>query len=155
MTEEDRKSSKKGIWLCQSCAKLIDSDPDFYSIEKLNEWEKIAESKSAFVLEHPSEVGIIDNNEECEKDFCRNERWFASREKHTPFMWHYGEIDKLCKVENGSVILVSGYTGVGTDMFVQNIVRHNLKSDSRVIYFNLRESSNTIVNALVAAESYV
>lgn len=34
-------------------------------------------------------------------------------------------------------------------------MRYNLKKDSRVIYFNLKESSATIINSILAAESHV
>lgn len=35
MTAQERKSSENGIWLCQSCSKLIDSDVKRYTIDKL------------------------------------------------------------------------------------------------------------------------
>ena len=34
-TSEQRKSIENGIWLCQSCAKLIDSDERKYTVELL------------------------------------------------------------------------------------------------------------------------
>ena len=82
-------------------------------------------------------------------------RWFEPSEKHSRFAWGHSEVDKFCKVTGGSVILISGYTGVGIDMFVQNVIRHNLKNDNKVIYFNLKESNSTIVNSMIAAESHV
>jgi len=38
-----RKSIHNGIWLCQNCAKLIDSDPRQYEVELLLEWKRNAE----------------------------------------------------------------------------------------------------------------
>lgn len=43
MTAEERKSPDNGIWLCQNCAKLIDSDTNRYTIDLLNAWKRIAE----------------------------------------------------------------------------------------------------------------
>ncbi len=41
--DEARAGSKNGIWLCQSCAKLIDSDIAKYSVEVLRYWKQMAE----------------------------------------------------------------------------------------------------------------
>ena len=153
MSAKERKSPQNGIWLCQSCAKLIDSDPDRYSKDLLYAWKKLAETTSALELERP--MVISDTNNVLHNADIHINRWFEPREKHSQFIWRHSEIDKFCKVTEGGVILVSGYAGVGIDMFVQNIIRHNLKNDSRVIYFNLKESSTTIVNSIIAAESYV
>lgn len=149
MTPKERKSPQNGIWLCQSCAKLIDADPIQFTKDKLNTWKTLAETTSSLELEHPI-VGNTTNNADANPN-----RWFDSSEKHAPFSWYYGEMDKFCKVTEGSVILVSGCVGVGIDMFVQNVIRHNLKTNSKVIYFNLKESSTTIVNSLISAESFV
>lgn len=45
MTQEERKSYNNGIWLCQWCAKLIDSDIDRYSVEVLRQWKKASGRK--------------------------------------------------------------------------------------------------------------
>ena len=44
MTEDERKSINNGIWLCQSCAKLIDSDENKYTVELIKEWKEGTES---------------------------------------------------------------------------------------------------------------
>ena len=38
MTAQERKSFENGIWLCQSCSKLIDSDEMRYTIEKMERY---------------------------------------------------------------------------------------------------------------------
>ena len=35
ITVQERKSFENGIWLCQSCSKLIDSDEIRYTVDKL------------------------------------------------------------------------------------------------------------------------
>lgn len=153
MTPEERKSPQNGIWLCQSCSKLIDSDSLRYSKETLNTWKKIAETVSALELERPSAANIssIDHG----TTELQNNRWFIQRDKHSSVSFGYKSVDDFCKLTDGSVVLISGYIGIDIDIFVQNVVLHNLKTDSRVIYFNLKESSNTIINSMIAAESYV
>ena len=57
MTKEERKDIDNGIWLCQSCAKLIDSDEIRYPVELLREWKHRAQEKTARELEFRSGEG--------------------------------------------------------------------------------------------------
>lgn len=43
MTAEQRRALENGIWLCSKCAKLVDDDPDHYSVALLERWKKAAE----------------------------------------------------------------------------------------------------------------
>lgn len=43
LTSEQRRSIRNGIWLCQSCARLIDVDTSEYPDEKLCAWKTEAE----------------------------------------------------------------------------------------------------------------
>lgn len=52
MLNEDRASISNGIWLCQSCAKLIDNDEKRYSPQMLREWKASAEESAIRALEH-------------------------------------------------------------------------------------------------------
>lgn len=47
---DQRASTNNGIWLCQTCAKLIDSDQPGFSIDKLREWKNSAEAVAAQAL---------------------------------------------------------------------------------------------------------
>ena len=48
MTPEERKSFENGIWLCQSCSKLIDTDITRYPKELLQSWKQLARTDSNF-----------------------------------------------------------------------------------------------------------
>jgi len=51
LTPEQRKSSENGIWLCQKCGKLVDSDLSRYSVATLRKWKKSAEAEALNELE--------------------------------------------------------------------------------------------------------
>lgn len=46
LSPEERKSPENGIWLCQICSKLVDSDPQKYTSETLYTWKTISETRS-------------------------------------------------------------------------------------------------------------
>ena len=47
MTKEERRSLDNGIWLCQTHARLIDTDEKTYNISLLKEWKRQAEEKAS------------------------------------------------------------------------------------------------------------
>ena len=49
MTPDKRKSIDNGIWLCDSCAKLIDSDIQKYDVLTLGKWKYDAEKEQNLV----------------------------------------------------------------------------------------------------------
>lgn len=59
MTKEERCGINNGIWLCQSCAKLIDSDAKKYTVELLHAWKRDAEHQTAMEIECQSAVGKL------------------------------------------------------------------------------------------------
>lgn len=44
MSAEARRHADNGIWLCQSCSKLIDSDAKRFTVELLHQWKETAEN---------------------------------------------------------------------------------------------------------------
>ena len=42
----ERSSSDNGIWLCQQCAKLVDSDERKYTVEILAAWKVASEQRT-------------------------------------------------------------------------------------------------------------
>jgi len=51
MPASERRAAENGIWLCQNCAKLVDSDPHRYSVSKLYEWKITAEESARQAVE--------------------------------------------------------------------------------------------------------
>ena len=66
MNSDERKSIKNGIWLCQNCAKLIDTDTKKYSDKKLINWKSLAEKESLAVISNEyinesQNINLFDN----------------------------------------------------------------------------------------------
>src|SRR5258708_2822666 len=51
LSTDQRSSIENAVWLCQSCAKLIDSDATRYSTNRLNVWKTQAEQAALLELE--------------------------------------------------------------------------------------------------------
>jgi len=45
-TREQRRGKNNGIWLCQSCGRLIDADPKRFSTEVLSGWKRAAQERA-------------------------------------------------------------------------------------------------------------
>src|SRR5262245_48176748 len=54
LTSDQRRSADNGIWLCQTCAKLIDNDEVRYPVAKVRDWKALAEASAAKNLERRS-----------------------------------------------------------------------------------------------------
>lgn len=46
MTSQERSAAENGIWLCQTCSRLIDVDEASHSTEQLREWKNLAEMRA-------------------------------------------------------------------------------------------------------------
>ena len=50
LTNEGRRAGENGIWLCQQCSRLIDTDDSAYEVGDLIEWKTFAEAAAAVEL---------------------------------------------------------------------------------------------------------
>lgn len=57
LTPERRCSGANGIWVCQTCAKLVDNDESRYSVVNLEDWKRVAELTAARALEQRRSPG--------------------------------------------------------------------------------------------------
>lgn len=86
MTTDERKSLKNGIWLCQNCAKLIDTDLNEYTTKELLNWKLIAEKESLSVI---TNGGLNEN---------LNSNLFEERIRvHEKLYYEIREIDSLIR----------------------------------------------------------
>ncbi len=66
MSSQERKSIDNGIWLCQNCAKLIDSDEKKYSADLLHHWKRTAEDAALQGVEKSAASTATVQNEDAE-----------------------------------------------------------------------------------------
>ena len=59
MTAAERRSTSNGIWLCQTCAKLIDSDENRYTVALLRKWKKDAERRAIDAIASGRPLGPV------------------------------------------------------------------------------------------------
>lgn len=71
MTPEERKSFDNGIWLCQSCSKLIDTDTTRYTKEILLSWKKVAEELAILEVEMSSPTQSFEEDKDLIKFFVQ------------------------------------------------------------------------------------
>lgn len=50
MASAERSSIKNGVWLCQTCSRLIDVDVSSYPAEDLHEWKRLSEIQAYLAL---------------------------------------------------------------------------------------------------------
>ena len=55
LTPEERSSIENGIWLCQTCSRLIDRNVPKYGVELLRQWKRDAEHAASATLEGRAE----------------------------------------------------------------------------------------------------
>lgn len=58
LSPEQRADSSNGIWLCQTCSKLIDSDSERFAREVLEGWKRAAERSAAQAVVQRRQAGI-------------------------------------------------------------------------------------------------
>jgi hypothetical protein len=51
MSKEDRCSANNALWLCQTCAKLVDNDERRFAVEQLIDWKRQAEAAALARIE--------------------------------------------------------------------------------------------------------
>jgi hypothetical protein len=59
MTSAERRSASNGIWLCQTCGKLIDSDEDRYTAPLLHQWKLAAEQAAIEAIASGRALGPV------------------------------------------------------------------------------------------------
>ena len=80
LSPKQRQSPNNGIWLCQSCGKLVDSDTGRYTVEVLRQWKQSSEQAALSEVQGgTAQAAALDNA--AELDISYKERVIRS-ERH-------------------------------------------------------------------------
>lgn len=71
MTSEERKSPDNGIWLCQSCSKLIDGDVVRYPAQTLYKWKQMSEELAIMELQTNAPAQTVEQDVELIKFYVQ------------------------------------------------------------------------------------
>lgn len=71
MQPEERASIENCIWLCQTCAKLVDNDPASYTSDLLRRWRTLAEEAALIEIESLPSSNITVPDVELIKFYCQ------------------------------------------------------------------------------------
>lgn len=82
MTPAERSSIRNGIWLCQNCARMIDVDPERYSVHRLLNWKHDAEQEANAELEGRPRQLQADAEDQEEGWICPFCKSFVGMENH-------------------------------------------------------------------------
>ena len=106
ISSEERKSQSNGIWLCQNCGKLIDSDDKRYSVSLLQSWKSLSEQAALLDLEIDSTFNGLRQSNSASQDFKNGSGTQVNIGNttighKTVYNQHASEVVYEVKIENG------------------------------------------------------
>lgn len=145
MSPEERSDIRNGIWLCSSCADLIDKNPDSYPIELLYSWKQQSEEKAR--QEQTSEQI---NSSVIKTKYPRPENYTIQRKiiscnDLSENSFNYLDSDKtitlLDAVKQYNYIVLLGDAGDGKSLELSQLAYELSKSDDNIfpIKYNLNK----------------
>lgn len=141
ITVQERKSFENGIWLCQSCSKLIDSDEIRYTVDILKRWKDISEQMAVLELE---DVTVLKNDEDT--DLIRFYVQCFDRPAFRDRICMEGRMEDFDKAIEDTIIALN--TGVLRTR--DGSILKKADGKSSVVNIEWREKLNTICDMLVA-----
>ena len=141
ITVQERKSFENGIWLCQSCSKLIDSDEIRYTVDKLKRWKDISEQIAVLELE---DVTVLKNDKDAE--LIRFYVQCFDRPAFRDRICMEGRMEDFDKAIEDTIIALN--TGVLRTR--DGSILKKADGKSSVVNIEWREKLNTICDMLVA-----
>ncbi len=140
ITKEERKSIENGIWLCQNCAKLIDSDSIRYSENIIHEWKKLSEKAALVELEFKDDKIIKDDI-----DLIKSYMQFFDRPAFQHPFYQEGSMEAFDKAIEDTIIALNTGSLRSRDGSVLNVT----KGKSYIENYKWRENLNLIVELLI------
>jgi hypothetical protein len=107
LSSTERKAIRNGIWLCQKCAKLIDSDVSKYDKDVLFEWKKIAELSAINEIEgriNLSKNQIISSDELYTKRLSSYQKLYSATQKAASIVGELFDLEEISLEEANEIV---------------------------------------------------
>jgi len=139
LSPEQRSDSSNGVWLCQTCAKLIDNDPIRFSRVVLEGWKRAAERSAAVALTHGRNLSSTSQSDHAKIESLMPALIEEMREdiRNNPTTREFVVL-KRCWVYNSSGPYVSYYLDDHEDLEGKLQVLANLGFIREITYNNVR-----------------
>lgn len=147
MSSTERMSPENGIWLCQSCSKLIDSDSTHYTIAVLHSWKKAAEDSASDELS----TNYVSNIYKKDKELIQFYLQCFDRPAFQRTIYQEGEMEDFEQAINGTIIALN--TGVLKTR--DGSILKDKEGKSVITNDDWREKMNTIGDILFAIQDKI
>jgi len=149
LTSEQRAAVENGIWLCQSCSRLVDTDVASHSVSQLREWKTLAEMRaylgiSGLEISIPRSFRKLEDmmpnlvakmrNDICNQPYIRefvilSTKWTYSSDPTNPIFYYffedYDNLKPMLKVmQNYDAIIDTTYNNTDRFEFTEDFVEY-------------------------------
>jgi hypothetical protein len=107
LTPKQRASVKNGIWLCQRCGKLIDTDLTIYTVERLRRWKKQAERNALHEVESGSRIETRAGAKEINPKIQEEYRIFSALSLRDRFKHIYNSFSSILEAKRYYIAPIS------------------------------------------------
>lgn len=144
MTSVNRSSIENGIWLCQTCSRLVDVDVPSHPVDTLHKWKKLSEIEAYLALQNLEVVRSRSYNElerkmpeliaEMREDLDKNpftrefilmsNKWSYNGSGETIFSYYFEDHEHL----HGKMTMCENY-GAIVNITFNNVERYEFTED--------------------------
>jgi hypothetical protein len=143
ITKEELRAPENGIWLCQSCGKLVDSDDPRYTADILREWKRLAEEAAQLEIEGRLPPGKA-NVREADRQRLKFVRQCFDRPAFQDEFQREGSVEDLDKALGDTIIALN----TGTLRSRDGLILKQAEGKSFVENEEWRKSLDAIVQLL-------
>ena len=146
LTSAERSSSDNGIWLCQNCAKLIDSDDKRYHVDLLRHWKRLSEEAARLAIETPR-IGRLEVPSDVELI-----TFYAQCFDRPAFQDHFhqeGSMEAFDKAMEDTITAINA----GSLRARDGVILQSARGKAHLQNFAWREQMDVIVDSLRALRS--